>query len=126
MRASLKSLLVDVCKTRCVPLEDVVGRAGERLIVEARREFVKRARRELKISYPVIGRAINRDHTTVLHLYRTEPVPLKSQTGALSPRERDILALMRMGYGRARIAVHLNLQESTVGRYMRSIKAKSQ
>jgi DNA-binding NarL/FixJ family response regulator len=109
-----------------VPLEDVVGRAGERLIVEARREFVKRARRELNVSYPVIGRAINRDHTTVLHLYRTEPVPLKSQTGALSPRERDILALMRMGYGRARIAVHLNLQESTVGRYMRSIKAKSQ
>lgn len=126
MRASLKSLLVDVCKARCVPLEDVVGRAGERLIVEARREFVKRARRELKISYPVIGRAINRDHTTVLHLYRTEPVPLKSQTGALSRREKAILALMNMGYGRARIAAYLNLQESTVGRYMRSIKAKSQ
>ena len=126
MRASLKSLLVDVCKTRCVPLEDVVGRAGERLIVEARREFVKRARRELNISYPVIGRAINRDHTTALHLYKTEPVLLKPQTGALSRRERDILALMRMGYGRARIAEHLNLREDTVGRYMRSIKAKSQ
>jgi DNA-binding NarL/FixJ family response regulator len=126
MRASLKSLLVDVCKARCVPLEDVVGRAGERLIVEARREFVKRARRELNVSYPVIGRAINRDHTTALHLYKTEPVLLKSQTGALSRREKDILALMKLGYGRARIAAHLNISEDTVGRYMRSIKAKSQ
>ena len=126
MRASLKSLLIDVCKTRCVPLEDVVGRAGERLIVEARREFVKRARRDLKMSYPVIGRAINRDHTTALHLYRTEPVLLKSQTGALSRREKDVLTLMKMGYGRARIAAHLNISEDTVGRYMRSIKAKSQ
>jgi DNA-binding NarL/FixJ family response regulator len=126
MRASLKSLLMDVCKTRCVPLEDVVGRAGERLIVEARREFVKRARRDLKMSYSVIGRAINRDHTTALHLYRTEPVLLKSQTGALSRREKDVLALMKMGYGRARIAAHLNISEDTVGRYMRSIKAKSQ
>jgi DNA-binding NarL/FixJ family response regulator len=126
MRASLKSLLVDVCKARCVPLEDVVGRAGERLIVEARREFVKRARRDLKMSYSVIGRAINRDHTTALHLYRTEPVLLKSQTGALSRREKDVLALMKMGYGRARIAAHLNISEDTVGRYMRSIKAKSQ
>jgi DNA-binding NarL/FixJ family response regulator len=85
-----------------------------------------RARRELNVSYPVIGRAINRDHTTALHLYRTEPVLLKSQTGALSRREKDILALMKLGYGRARIASHLNIAEDTVGRYMRSIKAKSQ
>jgi DNA-binding NarL/FixJ family response regulator len=126
MRASLKSLLVDVCRARCVPLEDVVGPSHGRVFVEARREFVKRARRELKVSYPVIGRAMNRDHTTALHLYNTEPVLLKSQTGALSRRERDILALIKMGYGRARIAVHLNISEDTVGRYMRSIKAKSQ
>ena len=107
-------------------MEDVVGRAGERVIVEARREFVKRARGDLKMSYPVIGRAINRDHTTAINLYKRDPISLKPRHGALSPREKAVQALMRMGYGRERIAAYLNLQQETVGRYMRSIKAKGQ
>ena len=126
MRASLKSLLVDVCATRGVAMEDVVGRTGGRVIVEARREFVKRARGDLKMSYPVIGRAINRDHTTAINLYKRDPISLKPRHGALSPREKAVQALMRMGYGRERIAAYLNLQQETVGRYMRSIRAKGQ
>ena len=39
-------------------------------LVAARHAIAKEARR-LEYSYPVIGRALNRDHTSIMHLLRT-------------------------------------------------------
>ena len=125
MRASLKTLLVDVCRNRCIAVDDLVGRSLAWELVDARREFVKRARRELKMSYPVIGRAMNRDHTTALHLDKSESTPLKTIPGALTDTEKKVQALLRMGRTYSQIATYLNLKEDTVVRYARSIKAKS-
>ena len=125
MRASLKFLLIDVCKDRNVTVEDMIGPSRVQVLVEARREFVKRARRDLKVSYPVIGRAINRDYTTAMWLYKTKPKPPK-QKDIFTRREMDVHRLMRAGYGFSQIAVHLNIKESTVRRYARCVKAKIQ
>ena len=126
MRASLKSLLVDVCRSRCIAVDDLVGRSRARVLIDARREFVKRARRELNMSYPVIGRAMNRDHTTALYLYKSESPPLKPKDGCLTRSEKKVQALLRMGRTYAWIADYLNLKEDTVSRYARAIKAKNQ
>jgi chromosomal replication initiator protein len=51
-------------------LEDMTGRAQPQRIVRARHAVVWCAREVLKESFPRIGKAMKRDHTTVMSSYR--------------------------------------------------------
>lgn len=50
---------------------DILGTSRSRELVQARREIWKHLR-EQGWSYPRIGRAFNRDHTTILHGVRAK------------------------------------------------------
>lgn len=126
MRDSLKRILLEVCEKRGVTIREVVGRGRDRALVEARREFVTRARAETNASYPAIGRAMNRDHTTAIHLHNTPPVTRSLHVPGLSPREKEALHLWCLGYGRKRIGDELGISSRTVSKYMYRIKEKAE
>ncbi len=62
----LASLLVDMAKRNHVSVRKIRGMSREGRLIEFRRDFARLADEE-GYSSPVIGRALNRDHTTVLH-----------------------------------------------------------
>ena len=59
-----------VSKRTGIPVSDIIGDSREWHIVHARR-VVCVALRELKWTFPAIGRAIGRDHTSCVHLVHT-------------------------------------------------------
>jgi len=83
----LLALVVDVCRTRGVKLDDLCGRARSRSVSRARQEVWWRLRTdpERYFSLPEIARLFGRDHTTVLagvaaHEHRTSSPPRRSST----------------------------------------------
>jgi len=69
MPDSLKALMFDVCLTFRITPNDLVGPGRAKELVNARKAFVRRARDELGASFPRIGDAIRRDHTTAVYNY---------------------------------------------------------
>ena len=84
-KEALKSRLQDHGRTRIATLEDaidagaeafglaraeIIGRAQPQRIVRARHAIVYCAREVLAESFPRIGKALSRDHTTVMSSYR--------------------------------------------------------
>lgn len=65
----MRRLLIQVAQAHGVSVQLITGRGRVAHVVEARREFCKLAHRA-GYSLPAIARAINRDHTTVLHFVR--------------------------------------------------------
>jgi chromosomal replication initiation ATPase DnaA len=71
----LLTLLNSVCEEYKISLEAIRGNNRQRLLVMARREFCQRADALKEWSASEIGRAINRDHTTVMyHTGRTHKI----------------------------------------------------
>jgi len=70
LRPGLKKIIEDVCVLNGVTLGAILSKAKDRKLVEARREVVIKARME-GYSLPMIGRALNKHHTSILHLLRT-------------------------------------------------------
>ena len=65
----LRHILLEVCLAYRVVPNELVGKKRNKVLVLARAEFIKRARNETNASFPRIGRAINKDHTTVIHAF---------------------------------------------------------
>jgi len=68
--ATLPELVASVCEGHGISESELVGRRRIRHLVSARRDFVVLARSH-GYSYPAIGRALRRDHTSCIHLART-------------------------------------------------------
>ena len=66
----MAQILDEVCKKHKVTARDIRSRRMFRKYALARFEFCYRARNETEFSYPVIGKFINKDHTSVLHAIR--------------------------------------------------------
>jgi hypothetical protein len=75
----LKQIMLEVCLAYRVIPNELVGKKRNKVLVLARAEFVKRARNETDASFPRIGRAINKDHTTVIHAFYGGKRPRKEQ-----------------------------------------------
>jgi len=118
----LRHILLEVCQKRGLSIDDVAGPSMLRELIDARREYVKISRARTRKSLAQIGKLINRDHTTVLYLAKTDG-PTKKKI-RLSPRERAVHDLMQQGFGCKRIGEQLGLASGTVSRYMRAIKSK--
>lgn len=69
MPDSLRRIMLEVCLSYRVIPNELVGKKRNKVLVLARSEFVKRARNETDASFPRIGKAINKDHTTVIYAY---------------------------------------------------------
>lgn len=50
--------------------EDILGTSRKEYLTDARWVFMKALRAKGRLSFPVIGKIVNRDHTTVLHACR--------------------------------------------------------
>ena len=69
MPDSLKKLMFEICLELKITPNDVVSPKRVNVLLDARRIFVRRARDELKTSFPRIGRCLKRDHTTCVYTY---------------------------------------------------------
>lgn len=63
---ALRQIINEVCEQRQVSLGQLKGRSRKRPLVDARRTIAIMARAK-GCSYPQIGHALNRDHTTIMH-----------------------------------------------------------
>lgn len=66
----IRHIQKEVCLEYGVTLLDMISRRKTRRVVEARQYAMWRARHETLSSYPEIGRAFDRDHTTVMRAVR--------------------------------------------------------
>ena len=65
----LREIMLEVClRFRVIPNE-LVGTKRNKILILARGAFIKRVRNETSASFPRIARALNRDHTTIIHSY---------------------------------------------------------
>lgn len=81
----LKQILLEVCLAYRVIPNELVGKKRNKVLVLARAEFVKRARNETDASFPRIGRALNKDHTTVIHAFYGGKRPRKERANVTIP-----------------------------------------
>jgi chromosomal replication initiator protein len=64
---TLAQLLCRVALERGVSVDDMKSNTRVKAVTDARREFFYRARKDTGHSSPAIGRACNKDHSTVLY-----------------------------------------------------------
>lgn len=64
-----------VARDHGVSVEELLSRSRSTLCVDARRELYRRLKTELRWSANRIGRFVGRDHATVAHGLRPEPLP---------------------------------------------------
>ena len=69
MPNSLKALMFEVCKFHKITPNDLVGLGRVKALITARKDFTRRARDELGVSFPRIGHVLKRDHTTAVYNY---------------------------------------------------------
>jgi chromosomal replication initiation ATPase DnaA len=74
---TIRHKLESLCIGRTVTPRDVLGRSHDKETVSIRREFARKLR-GTGLSYPQIGRYLDRHHTAVMHLCRGKrPEPRK-------------------------------------------------
>ena len=69
MPDSVKKLMFDVCILHKITPNDLVGPGRVKALTVARKDFTRRARDELQVSFIRIGRVLKRDHTTAVYNY---------------------------------------------------------
>jgi chromosomal replication initiation ATPase DnaA len=62
-----RSILIQTALKYGLTIDDLTGRSREARIAHPRQEAMWRMKHETPMSYPAIGRRLNRDHSTVLH-----------------------------------------------------------
>jgi hypothetical protein len=67
LAAPFERIKIEVAAKHGLTVAELMGHSHRRGIVAARQEASYRAAAETKLSYPQIGRLLNRDHTTILH-----------------------------------------------------------
>lgn len=76
---TLLSIFIEVCDKHGVSANEMRGERKHPIYTQARQEFYYRAKKETTRSYPVIGRFINRDHSTVLKGIKVYEARLEDQ-----------------------------------------------
>ena len=65
-----KPIIEATAAKHSITVEQLLGPRRQQTYVAARRECAERLRNELEMSYPKIGKVMNRDHTSILHLLK--------------------------------------------------------
>jgi hypothetical protein len=66
-RAKWRDIVSQECARGGVALQDILSSRRKASFVAIRRRICWRIKNETMMSYPQIGEALNRDHTTILH-----------------------------------------------------------
>lgn len=82
VRAKLPKLLAEVAAKHNLSPHALKSHSRNSRLCAARFEFAYRAATETTLSYPQIGRAINRDHTSIIHAIRA----YCKRNGLVTPR----------------------------------------
>lgn len=64
---SIRNIQIHICRKYGLTMEQMVGAQTARFVSKPRHEAMWLAHRNTKASLPIIGRAFNRDHTSVMH-----------------------------------------------------------
>lgn len=83
-----KKLLVGISQKRKIGMKDILSRDTSRHIVAVRREFCKRAN-ELGVGIVILGKILDRHHTTLLPYINPEFARRKSAYHAARHAERN-------------------------------------
>lgn len=78
----MNSCVMAVCRAGLFNLSDVIGKSREPKLVLARLATFILAK-EYNLSYPEMGRWIGRDHSTIIHLFTSEPACVRRYPGLL-------------------------------------------
>lgn len=73
---SLRFLASKVCKFYCININEFMSPRRQRYLVNARRDFIHLAKKETRKNYNEIAKFLQRDHTTILHHVKKQPVNL--------------------------------------------------
>lgn len=65
-RVGMRELAEEICARHELTFEELVGKSSARYIAWPRQEFMARAYALGHLSYPQIGRFLNRDHSTCI------------------------------------------------------------
>lgn len=71
LRRTMYDIAGDICQEYQIDHDDLIGPSRKRLVAWARQDFVYRAYALGHLSYPQIGRFLNRDHSTCVYARRT-------------------------------------------------------
>lgn len=85
IRSDVKNIADRICKATGVSRKDLFSSRRHKKVVLVRQAICYWAARRTKFSYPMIGRKIGRDHTTVIHSVRVYPIKRKHMGRCLRP-----------------------------------------
>lgn len=136
---SLRKLLIEICRELDVHPNDVVGTSRSPKHVQAREEFIWRARIETEASFPRIARVLNRDHSTAVYHFqyrkarlagakplgkweRKKPVfDVKDNPAQLNQRQEMARSLSLRGFNKYEIAAELGVSVTIIKKDMKMI-----
>lgn len=87
MKEQIEKIIREVAEKHELPVERLLGRQRSGELIPARVEIAVRLRNELKMSYPQIGRAMGRDHSSIMYYIKWKPrnilydAPIESTLG---------------------------------------------
>lgn len=131
---SLRKILFEVCRELEVHPNDVVGPSRSPVYVQAREEFIWRARLETEASYKRIAKVINKDHSTVVYHFhyrkarlaganpankweRKKPVfAVREDPSQLNPRQERVRSLSLRGFNNYEISAELGVSVTIIKR----------
>ena len=129
---SLRKLLFEVCRELDAHPNDVVSRSRTPKNIQAREEFIWRARLETDASFTRIAKVINKDHSTVVYHFqyrkarlnganpadkwaRKKPVyNVKEDPTQLNQRQEMVRSLTLRGFNKYEIAAELGVSVTIV------------
>ena len=129
---SLRKLLIEICRELDVHPNDVVGTSRSPKHVQAREEFIWRARIETNASFSRIAKVIDRDHSTAVYHFqyrkarltganpvdkwaRKKPVfDVKDNPAQLNQRQEMVRSLSLRGFNNYEISAELGVSVTIV------------
>lgn len=110
---SWRTIVMRVARRHGVSSADILSHQRSQPIVRARQEAIYHVAIETGMTLPMIGRKFGRDHTTILHSFRTHKKRLKSgeapkrdmiltavgKDGTLKQRCHEVVKLIAVKYG---------------------------
>ncbi|KFC62758.1 Chromosomal replication initiator protein DnaA [Devosia sp. LC5] len=133
--ANWRTIVTRVARRHGISSADILSHNRSRPIVRARQEAIYHVAIETGMTLPMMGRKFGRDHTTILHSFRTHKKRLKSgeaprrdmiltsvgEGGTLKQRCQDVVKLIAVKYGLSTAQIYGNQRRADIMEARREI-----